>query len=67
MAEGATEPTSLGDPRWTITYEQEVPTAIDAIKAADADDNAPMYNLAGQKVSNSYKGVVIKNGKKLVK
>lgn len=66
LAEGATEPTSLGDPRWKITYEQEVPTAIDAIKAADADDNAPMYNLAGQKVSNSYKGVVIKNGRKVV-
>ena len=67
LAEGATEPTSLGDPRWTITYEQEVPTAIDAIKAADADDNAPMYNLAGQKVGKGFKGIVIKNGKKLVK
>lgn len=30
------------------------------------DQNAPMYNLAGQKVSNSYKGIVIVNGKKVV-
>ena len=26
--------------------------------------NAPMYNLAGQRVSKNYKGVVIQNGKK---
>ena len=28
--------------------------------------NAPAYNLAGQKVSEGYKGVVIQNGKKVV-
>ncbi len=32
----------------------------------ELDENAPAYNLAGQKVSASYKGVVIKNGKKFV-
>ena len=31
------------------------------------DDNAPMYNLAGQRVNKSYKGVVIVNGKKVVR
>ena len=30
------------------------------------DANAPMYNLAGQKVTKSYKGVVIQNGKKFM-
>lgn len=30
------------------------------------DVNAPAYNLAGQKVDASYKGIVIKNGKKFV-
>ena len=30
------------------------------------DVNAPMYNLAGQRVSKSYKGVVIVNGKKML-
>lgn len=40
-------------------------TAISTI-TSDADANAPAYNLAGQKVSASYKGVVIKAGKKFV-
>ena len=31
------------------------------------DVNAPMYNLAGQKVGKSYKGIVIVNGKKVVR
>lgn len=37
-------------------------TAVAADKAADP--NAPIYNLAGQQVTKSYKGVVIQNGKK---
>ena len=31
------------------------------------DLNAPMYNLKGQRVDNSYHGVVIQNGKKVIK
>ena len=31
-----------------------------------AADNAPIFNLAGQKVGKSYKGVVIKAGKKMI-
>ena len=40
-------------------------TNITTIKT-DADVNASAYNLAGQKVEKSYKGVVVKNGKKMV-
>jgi len=40
-------------------------TGIQSIQAAKAQDGA-IYNLAGQKVNASYKGVVIKNGKKYV-
>ncbi len=40
-------------------------TNISTIKA-NTDVNAPVYNLAGQKVDNSYKGLVIKNGKKVI-
>ncbi len=40
-------------------------TNINTIKT-DADANAPAYNLAGQKVDKSYKGVVIMNGKKMI-
>jgi hypothetical protein len=38
-------------------------TGISTVKTVRVDDGA-IYNLAGQKVDNSYKGVVIKNGKK---
>ena len=41
-------------------------TGITTITANEAAKNAPAYNLAGQKVSTSYKGVVIKAGKKFV-
>ena len=30
----------------------------------NADVDAPMFNIAGQRVSNNAKGLVIKNGKK---
>jgi len=44
------------------------PTGIEAIttKVAEQDANAPMYNLAGQKVDKSYKGIVIQNGRKFM-
>ena len=41
-------------------------TGINNITTSAAD-NAPVYNLAGQKVNAAYKGVVIKNGKKMIK
>lgn len=40
-------------------------TGIKNIASQTAND-APAYNLAGQKVGKSYKGVVIQNGKKFV-
>ena len=64
----------------TITFDPNGATAADKVKIEvtgiptvgingivtdDADDNAPIYNLAGQKVDKNYKGVVIKNGKKI--
>lgn len=33
---------------------------------AELDADAPIYNLAGQKVDKSFKGVVIQNGKKMI-
>ena len=38
---------------------------INVVKAEET--NAPAYNLAGQKVAEGYKGIVIKNGKKVLK
>lgn len=41
-------------------------TGITSVKNEAASNNAPMYNLAGQSVDKGYKGIVIKNGKKIV-
>lgn len=43
-------------------------TSITAVEqSSDDDDHVPAYNLNGQKVSNSYKGIVIKNGKTMIR
>ena len=41
-------------------------TGIKAIQVVNSNANAAMYNLAGQRVNESYKGVVLQNGKKFV-
>ena len=41
-------------------------TGISKITTTNVAD-APMYNLAGQRVDSNYKGVVIQNGKKVVR
>ncbi len=44
-----------------------VPTGISSVVATPAlDANAPVYNLAGQRVNKSYKGVVVQNGRKFI-
>lgn len=48
----------------SIEFIPVVGTGISSAVAADNNVNAPAYNLAGQKVDASYKGIVIKNGKK---
>lgn len=59
--------------KYNTTYEVypiEVPvtTGITEIKADKAvlDANAPMYNLAGQRVDKSFKGIVIQKGHKFL-
>lgn len=43
-------------------------TGIDDISIEpETDDNAPMYNTAGQRVGSDYKGLVIQNGRKFIK
>ena len=44
--------------------DYQVPTAIMTIKAESANKEGVMYNLSGQVVDKSYKGIVIMNGKK---
>jgi hypothetical protein len=57
----------------TITFNPETKevkaevsgsTGINVVKAAA--NNTAIYNLAGQKVANGFKGIVIKNGRKMI-
>ena len=41
-------------------------TGINDAVAAKADVNAPIYNLAGQRVNANFKGIAIQNGKKFI-
>jgi hypothetical protein len=41
-------------------------SGISTINAVDKASNGAIYNLAGQKVANDYKGLVIKNGRKFI-
>ena len=46
----------------------ELSTGIDNITVEEElDENAPIYNLAGQRVSKDAKGIVIQNGKKYIR
>ena len=55
--------TKVGDPRW---YKGGTGSGISSAVAEKAAADAPAYNLAGQKVNDSFKGIVVKNGKKVV-
>jgi hypothetical protein len=41
-------------------------TAIETVQTAKVVDNGFIYNLRGQRVDESYKGIVIKNGRKYI-
>ena len=43
------------------------PTAINEINADAANGNGAIYNISGQRVDDNYKGIVIINGKKIMK
>ena len=51
---------NFDEPGWV-----SIDTAIKALAAENTND-AAIYNIAGQKVDASYKGLVIKNGKKYI-
>lgn len=46
-------------------FQPEGGAGIETVKAAQ-NVNAPMYNLAGQKVDSNFKGIAIQNGKKMI-
>ena len=50
-----------------FTYTVGTPTGISTISSVASAKSTATYNLAGQQVSDSYKGIVIQNGKKFLK
>lgn len=62
-----TEEMAAAAAAYGIAFDGVEVTAIEGVAADSQNVNAPMYNLAGQRVNKSYKGVVIQNGKKMVK
>ena len=48
----------------SVTISGGGTTAISNVEASASAKASTLYNLAGQKVSDSYKGIVVKNGKK---
>jgi hypothetical protein len=48
-------------------YTFDIPTGIVGVTNDAASADGPIFNLAGQRVGSSYKGIVIQNGKKVLK
>lgn len=59
--------TKLEQPVTRFVYSKAVSTAIQGATATKATSNGRTYNLAGQRVASDAKGIVILNGKKLLK
>ena len=61
---------------WNYDYFKEIVefdiNGIEGVTVSNSNsnssnsENAPMYNLSGQRVGKNYKGIVIKNGKKMI-
>ena len=49
-----------------IKVEKTGTTQIDSVNTIIDNENAPMYNLSGQRVDKNYKGIVIQRGKKFM-
>ena len=50
----------------TTGYFTSKTTGIDHVKTADRAADGKAYDLSGRRVNESYKGIVIKNGKKYI-
>ena len=50
----------------TTGYFTSKTTGIDHVKTADGTGESKIYDLNGRRVNESYKGIVIKNGKKYI-
>lgn len=46
--------------------DNDIPTSIEMVNVNGESISTAIYNLSGQRVGNDYKGIVIKNGKKMI-
>ena len=51
---------------YTILGAQGVVTGIQQVKASETKKTGAIYNLQGQRVNNSFRGIAIQNGKKFM-
>ena len=52
--------------RLSVQFDGSATGISSAVNGADNGSDAPAYNLQGQRVDGSHKGVVIRNGKKVI-
>lgn len=53
---------------FSVKVKQVLPTGIDSVEGVNGvGKNAPMYNIAGQRVGRDYKGIIIQNGRKIIR
>lgn len=64
VKEGTTEKTPEVQTNSQLISVNGHTAGVNHVTIDKVNANAPMYNLAGQRVSKNYKGVVIQNGKK---
>ena len=50
----------------SFEFTPDPDSSLDSIIADSDDDDAPTYNILGQRVGKDYKGIVIRNGKKYI-
>ena len=51
---------------YLIDVEQPYITAIQGVRNNPANTNSAIYNLSGQRVDDTYRGIVIRNGRKVM-
>jgi hypothetical protein len=52
---------------YLAAVEQPAPTSIQGVRTSSTiNDNDAIYNLSGQRVDETYRGIVIRNGKKVL-
>ena len=51
---------------YLVAVEQPASTAIQGVRTYPSNTNDAIYNLSGQRVDETYRGIVIRNGKKVL-